>query len=83
MGGSVPGEGKGDAGDHETGTEAEPETYGSLMEAEGEGATDRKPDDPEADDLDDEAGMSVPGAAQRSVGGDLETIEELEESSDK
>ena len=40
-------------------------------------------DDPVTDDLDDEAGMSVACAAEGAGGGDLETIEELEDGCDQ
>ena len=71
--------GEGGSGYDEAGAEAEPEAYGSVVEAEGEKVADGESNDPVADDLDDEAGVGVAGSAEGSGGGDLEAVEELEE----
>ena len=53
------------------------------MVAEGDEVADGEADDPVADDLDDEAGVGVAGAAEGSGGGDLEAVEELEDGGDE
>ena len=50
------------------------------MEAEGQYVADGEADDPVADDLNDEAGVGVACSAKGAGGGDLEAVEELEES---
>ena len=67
----------------EAGAEAQPEAYGSAVEAEGEEVADGEADDPVADDLDVEAGVGVAGSAEGSGGGDLEAVEELEDGGDE
>ena len=74
---------EGDAGNDETCAETEPEADGSAMMAKGDEVADGKADDPVADDLDDKAGVGVAGAAEGSGGGDLETVEELEDGGDE
>jgi hypothetical protein len=83
LGGVAPGGGEGEAGDDESGAEAKPEAYGSVVEAEGEEVADGEADDPVADDLDVEAGVGVACAAEGSGGGDLEAVEELEDGGDE
>ena len=83
FGGVAPDEGEGGAGDDEAGAETQPEAYGSVVEAEAEDVADGETDDPVADDLYDEAGVGVAGAAQGSGGGDLEAVEELEDGGDE
>lgn len=53
------------------------------MKAEGQNVTDRQTDDPVADDLNDEASVGIPCSPQGSCSGDLEAVEELEESRDE
>ncbi|XWK70331.1 hypothetical protein RBB80_13590 [Tunturiibacter gelidiferens] len=53
------------------------------MQSEAEEVADRKTDDPIADDVDDEAGVGVAGAAEGAGGGDLEAVEELEDGGDE
>jgi len=79
----APDGGESGTGDDEAGAETEPETDGSAMIAEGEEVADGQADDPVADDLDDEAGVGVAGAAKGSSGGDLEAVEELEDGGDE
>jgi len=79
----TPGCGEGYARYDEAGAEAQPEAYGSVMEAEGEEVADGEADDPVAEDLDDEAGVGVACSAKRAGGGDLEAVEELEGSGDE
>ena len=71
--------GEGEASYDEAGAEAQPQAHGSVVEAEGQYVADRETDDPVADDLDDETGMSVSCAAKGSGGGDLKAVEELKE----
>ncbi len=78
-----PDEGEGGACDDETGAEAKPEAYGSVVEAKAEEVANGKTDDPVADDLNDEAGVGVACAAQGSGGGDLKAVEELEDGGDE
>ena len=63
----------------EAGAESKPEAYGSAVVAEGDEVADGETDDPVADDLHDEAGLSVACAAEGSSSSDLEAVKELED----
>ena len=74
---------KGEASDDESGAEAQPQADCSVVIVEGDEVADGEADDPVADDLDNEAGVSIACAAEGSGGGDLQTVEELEDCGDE
>src|ERR1700751_2557143 len=83
FGGIAPDSGEGYSGYDQAGAKAEPKAYCSPVKSEAEEVADGETDDPVANDLDVEAGVSVAGAAECSGGGDLEAVEELEDGGDE